>query len=1035
MRRLGIYIPLHVHSTFGSVGDSILKIDKYISKAKALGLPAVGLSDHGSLSQMFNFYYAAKNAGLKPIIGCEVYEVDNRLNKDKSDPQSKHYYHLLLIAKNNRGLKNLITIVNDSHINGFYYKPRTDLSFIAEHNEGLIATSACIGGRIPRLLLSGRYDEAKTMVEKYREIFEEFYLEIQPGSFDEQIEVNRALVKLSKETDTPLVATNDVHYLDKEDAVAHDAHVKINRKMKFDDDPVYPDDVYWFMSKQDLVEAFGNSIDNDIVEEAIENSVRIANICNVELESRVYMPAFYKDRKKETVVLYKRCFEKLESIKPLIDDPAAYMSRLLYELDTIDRLGFSGYFLMVADFIQSARERGIAVGPGRGSVAGSLVAYLLDITIADPIKYGLLFERFLSVHRTGLPDIDVDYDSENRNDMIRYAIEKYGFENCALVSTYQMRKSKQAIRDAARILGIDLDVADKAAKLIPSVYYDDDGEKVTDLSIGQSVEVVPKLAEMNEVYPELFSLAEKIADVPHATSIHAAGLLIAPVKLTDKIPLVRSNQEGVLATALELGDAERAGFVKFDFLSLASLSVYEKTQKDAGFRFSYTTNKFNDKKVWDLIGSKYTTGLFQISSNTYKARMPRLKPKSIKELANCLALIRGPCISSGDDEKYMEIVEGKREVEKIHPLYDEATKDTYGILIYQEQLMQVAVNFGFTLEESYNLMKAVAKKKVDKLKAFEEDFYSKGRALGVPEEAIDAIWQKILVSGQYAFNQAHAVSYALLSYTSAYLKTYHPKEFMANLLTNAYNRKKTDEIREALKDIRRMGFQFLPLDVNKSNWDFTIEDGKIRIGFCAVKGFGKKAYEELEQHRPFESVEDFVEKVNKSNCSKRSVIPGIFAGMFDSFGLSRKDAYLEYVELRGEEPEEEIRLQTKEIIRLDDDIEEYETAILGGQFLSDEANGLDPGSFHRTRVGGRFKTEGVVKEFRVTHDRNKKKMAFMTLASGDGHIECVLFNSTYKKCNVKNGDYVEISAKKDGPYSCVVNSVRAIGTEQVESAG
>jgi DNA polymerase III subunit alpha len=704
------YIPLHAHTTEGSIGDSILKISEYVKKGKEYGLPALAVTDHGSLSAMYAFDAECRKNGIKPIIGCEVYETKDRLNKDKTDDSAKRRWHLLLIAKNNEGMENLLTIVNDAQMSGFYYKPRTDIKFLKQYGKGIIATSACVGSKISKAILNDDPEAAIRYIEEYKEAFDEFYLEIQPGTFEEQIIINEALVELAEYTNTPLIVTNDVHYLREEDYVPHDAHVKIARKKKFNDPMVYTDTIYWFMDRESVINAFNDTIPREILEEAVDNTLKVAENCNVKLSDKVHMPAFDTEGKgSEALVLAKRCFEALEKIKHTLADPAQYVTRLLYELETINELGFAGYFLMVEDFISYARSKGIAVGPGRGSVGGALVAYLLNISLADPIKYNLMFERFLSIHRKSIPDIDIDFDSSRRAEMFDYAVQKYGVDNCALVSTFQMRKARAAIRDAARILDIDLEIADKASKLIPKVYYGDDGEKETDLSIEDSLMVSSELAAMAEEYGELFEMAQRISDVPSATSIHAAGILVSPIPLSRKIPLIRSNKEGVNATALNLSDAESAGFVKFDFLSLASLKVYEKTQMDVGYHFDVLTNNFDDEKVWDLIGSKYTTGLFQISSKTYKSRMPRLKPKSIPELANCLALLRGPCISSGADQTYMEILEGKRDIDPIHPLYYKATSDTLGILLYQEQLMEIAVNFGFTLEEGYKLVKTVAK--------------------------------------------------------------------------------------------------------------------------------------------------------------------------------------------------------------------------------------------------------------------------------------------------------------------------------------
>lgn len=1015
------YVPLHAHNSMGSIGDALLKLKEYSAKAKDYGLPAIALTDHGTLTSMYAFNECCSGEGVRPIFGCEVYEVNDRLMRSDENNLRNH---LVLLAKNKKGLENLLSIVNDAFLNGFYYKPRTDRNFMKEHGEGIICLSACVGGRVPQAILNYASDEdIIEMINEYKDIFDEYYLEIQPGKFDEQLRVNAELVRFSSLTRVPLVVTNDIHYLEEDDCVLHDAHVKIARKQRLEDPQVYPDDCYWFMDYDTVFNMFEDTIDHDILAEAIENTVRIADQCHVQLDKDIYLPKFTENN--PTNVLSQKCFNRLEDISDTLSDPSKYMSRLLYELDTIEKLGFVDYFLMVEDFLNYARSGGIAVGPGRGSVGGSLVAFLLNICVADPVKYNLLFERFLSVHRPGLPDIDLDFDSSRREEMFQYAIEKYGAEHCALVSTFMMRKSRTAIRDVARILEIDTDLSDHAAKLIPTVYYDDDGEKMTDLSIDESLQVVPELQELYEEYPRLFDTASRISDVPFTTSIHAAGMLISPRPLGEFVPLI-PTKKGINATALSLNDAELAGVVKMDFLGLASLSVYENTQKDVGFTVDLTRVNFDDEKVWNLIGSKYTTGLFQISSKTYKSRMPRLKPKSIQELAHCLALLRGPCISSGADKDYMDILEGKKEPDFIHEAYYTVTKDTQGILLYQEQIMQLAVEFGFTLEEGYKLMKGVSKKKMEIIKAWRDQFIDKALEHHATHEQAERMWHMIEVSGQYSFNQAHAISYALLSFVSAYLKIHYPKEFLKNLLTNAFNRDKKEEILEALEDCRRYGFKFLPPDANKSSWEFTLEGDYIRMGLCAIKGFGEKAAEEVIAHRPFTSFNDFMARIAKNKCGKRAMIPAIFSNVFSEFG-EPLEIYQQFCELRREEPQDVIRLQSKETFDPTDDLSKIEPLLITGNFTTDPSNTMPSFGFRKLREKSSFEANAVIMQVKKHKDKNGKQMAFVTLMTGDGHLEGTVFPSTlssYSKLIRKNSR-IQFSARKDGEFSCVINKVSA----------
>jgi DNA polymerase-3 subunit alpha len=605
--------------------------------------------------------------------------------------------------------------------------------------------------------------------------------------------------------------------------------------------------------------------------------------------------------------------------------------------------------------------------------------------------------------------------------MFQYVVDKYGSDRCALVSTFGIRKARAALRDTARVFEIDPEIADRAAKLIPQVYYDDDGEKTTDLSIQDSLEVVPELVEIQNEYPEWFAMASKLESLPNHASIHAAGTLISPVDLIDYIPLIRSK-DSIHATALNLGDAEKAGFIKYDFLGLATLSVIDATEKDVNFKFDFIDNDFDDEEVWKLIGSKNTTSLFQIASRTYQDRMYRLKPQSIEELAACLALVRGPCISSEADKRYMDILEGKQEIETIHPFYDDATKDTLGILLYQEQLMQAVVNFGFTLEESYKIMKTIAKKKIEILKTYEESFMEKAAERDVPLEAAQRIWQILLDAGLYCFNKSHAVAYALLCYHSAYLKVHYPVAYMSNALTVAYFRK--EEQSETVRECRRIGLRFLPLDVIESKWRFTTEDDMIRVGMCAIRSFGEKAANEVLNKRPFDDFEDFMERVTKGACGKRSIVPGIFSGLFDSFNSDRAELFTGYMTSRKEETPEEVKLQGGGNFNVHDKYDTIEEILLSAPLITNAVNNFATIGFSDFKKGKVFTVETVVRKVKKIKDRNKNTMAFLTLETADGYLDCTLFSEIYTKFKsyCKKDLVCKVKAKKDGEGSCIAIS-------------
>lgn len=563
------YIPMHVH-TIKSIGDSILNIEEYIKKAKYLNLPAITITNHGTLSDMFEFYSACKKENIKPIIGCEVY-----VTKDRLDKKNKKYHHLVLIAKNKVGLKNLLHIHNDAQIEGFYCRPRTDYSVLEKYNEGLICLTACVGGELPKIIT-----DTETSEEEKEKLIDEFiirnlnifgtdlFLEIQPGDFPEQIIVNKKLEEINKKYGIPLILTNDIHYLNKEDYIAHNIHVCAGRgkTTSVNDDIIYPDKCYYLMSNYEIEKACEYSMSKPAFNLGLYNTNYIANIIedyNI-IPDKIFMPEFeVPDGYDEDSYLEQIAFNKLNKIMHKIKDPSQYIDRLYYELNTIKKLGFSGYFLTVEDYVRYARENDLEISPGRGSVCSSLVAYLLEITRVDPIKYDLLFERFLSEHRPSPPDIDLDFASDKRNKMFEYIIKKYGKEHCSLVSTFTLRKSRSALKDTGRVFGIDKDIYEYVASLIPQVYYEDDEdgntEKLTDLSIEDSIKLIPELEEYSKKYPDWFNAAIKLSGIPKATSVHAAGTIISPKPLDEIIPMIKSKEENLNATALNLKDAEMAG--------------------------------------------------------------------------------------------------------------------------------------------------------------------------------------------------------------------------------------------------------------------------------------------------------------------------------------------------------------------------------------------------------------------------------------------------------------------------------------------
>ena len=1014
------YTPLHVHTSRNSIGDSILKLDKYIEKAKQLGLKSLSVTGHGSLADMYDFYFKCLDNDIKPIIGCEIYLTPDMENKTKESET----YHMILLAKDNIGLKNLINIVSIASLEGFYKKPRVDLNYISQHNEGLICTTACVGGMLPQLILEKKEDEMVAHIEELKNIFgSNLYFEIQPGEFIDQITVNNKLIELSEQYNVPLVVTNDIHYLNADEFRIHDYHVRLGRKITISDDLMYPDTCYYLMSYDELIDSLG-AYDPDVINQAIENTNIIAEQCSIEVKvEELNLPEFIcPEGYTPRTYIEHLCYKRLEEIKFLIKDPCQYVDRMHYELDTLEELGFTSYMLIMWDIYRYAREQDIMMGPGRGSVSGSVVAYLLQLVTIDPLKYNLLFERFTSIHRKGsIPDIDMDCPSQYREQMFNYVIDKYGIDHCAAVSTFTMRKAKSAIRDVCRLLEIDLDTADKMAKLIPTVYYlDDDSEedKLVDLSIQEALDHVEELQIYEKIYPEVFDIAKKLEGLESSSSIHAAGTLITKDPVVETMPMIRQAKKELQATALELKACESVKGIKYDFLGLNTLDILIYCQELSGVKFDMEFDPCNDERIWELISSNKTTGLFQIGTDTYKKRMPRLAPKTIQELAACLALVRGPCISAGTDEVYMRIQEGLEDIHLIHPYYDDATKDTNGALIFQEQLMQVCINMGMSIEDGFKTMKFAAKKKFDKLKEAKETLYDNVKGT-ISDDAFEAIFKIIVDAGKYLFNQSHAVAYAMVGYATAFYKTYYTKEFIASTLSYIYINggdatKRRDKLNEIYKDAKREGIKFLPPDIQKSSWKFTIEGDCIRVGLCSISSFSDIAFEEIRtkctEWTDEPLLDQIMDKVEKRKCGKRAMVPLILSGALGD----RITNYNKFCEMRKEEPQSEIYIHNKLSIDLYSSDTEVETALLEIPYTTNPTNNFTSIGLEKLKVNKSVTIKSYVTKVKTHKTKTNETMAFLTFDTGDGEIEVVAFGDAYKayKKQLKKGSIIDAVIKK-----------------------
>lgn len=1038
------YCITHLHTTKGSVGDSIATNEDIVAKAKELGMNSVAMTDHGSLSNMYGFYYECIDNGIKPIIGCEIYLTEDCTIKDA---EHKKLYHLILIAKDRVGIKNLLQIVSDASVEYSYYKPRIDLEHMKGYTEGLICTTACVGGYAPQLIINNELDKAIEHIEELQKMFgDDLYLEIQPGNFTEQHTVNNAMINIAQDKNIKLIATNDVHYINKDDWKTHDFHIRIQRKLKAPEDEnesIYADKLYYMMNREELLNSFDSELyDYDIINQALDNTIELSN--KIEHynfnEDKLNLPEFecpqgYTPR----TYIEALCLEKLNRIQYKIFNPSRYVDRLYEELAVIDDLGFSSYFLIMRDIVEYVKSQGYLVGFGRGSASGCLIAYLLGITRTDPIKYGLLFARFLSYERKGsVPDIDLDFESgEGRECAFKYTLDTYGADHCAAVSTFSIRKARSCIRSVCKLYDIDLATEDIIAKLIPQSVYEEseDGtEKQTDLSIEESLEIVPELKEWQEIYPDVFDMAMKLEGLPCHTSIHAAGTLIVNTKVADVAPMIKQESKELNATALDLHDAESQKLVKYDYLAINNLNIVRECQELTGEVFDVDFDKYDDEKIWDLICSRNTTGLFQIGSNTYKQRMHRLRPRTIEQLADCLALVRGPCIQSKLDEDYMQIREGKKDIELIHPIYDEITKDTNGILIYQEQIMHLCAALGLSLYDGYVVVKAGAKKKKAVLKEYEDKLWDLAKDK-MDKKTFDYMFKLVLDSAKYSFNKSHATSYALLTYVTAYYKAKYPKEFYAATLTCMYTNKsgKTDERKMKLKVIQKecmkAGIKFLPLDVNKSEYKCTIEDDSIRLGFCCLANVSENAYNEVAKLLPLElsnveTIEQIYNNVNKRQCNTKALNSMIAIGALGDniIELYEKLYYLSAKKKNPDPPKYSIYINKDyKALELYDSAEEIEQVLCNANFINNSCSDLQELKRNNDYVSG----EAIITKVTKRKSKKGKQYAFVNLDTSEGSIEALLFNLDDYKKELKKNKKIVFKGKTTDDDKIIINHIGA----------
>ncbi len=890
------FVHLHVHTEY-SLLDGAIRISQMLKKSRDLGMDAVAITDHGNMFGAVQFYVQAAKAGIKPIIGCELYVAPrDRRDRSPSSDGGPNAYHLLLLVINEEGYRNLSRLVTLGHLEGFYYHPRVDMELLRRHNAGLIAFSGCLKGAIPYFIMTGRIETARERAQELASVFDDdrFYLEVQANNLPEQIKTNKVLKEMSKDLSIPLVATNDCHYLDQPDAEAHDVLLCIQTGKTIEDEKrlKFSNNEFYFKSPLEMGQTLSG------FEEALRNTIHVARRCQYEMEFGNYKyPVFQVPENRSLneilvdesrIGLKKRLSQKKEEegavSKEVIRE---YEERLDYELDVIQKMGFSGYFLIVADFIEYARRSDIPVGPGRGSAAGSLVAYCLNITNMDPIKYGLLFERFLNPQRISMPDIDIDFCINGRDEVIKYVSEKYGRDNVGQIITFGTMKARGAIRDVGRSLNIPLGEVDRIAKLVP--------ERLG-VTLEKALEEEPDLKQLEQANgpaKRLLRISRSIEGLARHASTHASGVVISDRPLVEYLPLFKGPRDEVM-TQYTMGQIEKLGLIKFDFLGLKTLTVIKHALKlieeTTGERVQIERIPLDDEATYQLVAQGRTTGVFQLESSGMKDLLRRLRPEVFEDMVALVALYRPGPLGSNMIDEFISGKHGKVRTRYPLPQLESILKETYGVILYQEQVMKIAqVLAKYTLAEADELRKAIGKKKPEVMAKHRARFIEGATGNGVPPLKAEKLFMLIEKFGGYGFNKSHSAAYAMIAYQTAYLKAHYPVQFMAALLTQDMGNQ--DKTIKNIAECREMGIDILPPDINESQADFSVVGGKIRFGLAAVKNVGLKAMEsvieERERHGPFRDLLEFCKRIEGSKVNRRVLEGLIECGALDFTGIYR----------------------------------------------------------------------------------------------------------------------------------------------------
>ena len=1066
------FVHLHVHTEY-SLLDGSNKIKEYVARVKELGMNSAAITDHGVMYGVIDFYREARAQGIKPILGCEVYVAPgSRFDKEAAGGEDR-YYHLVLLAENNQGYQNLMKIVSTGFVEGFYYKPRVDKEVLRKYHEGIICTSACLAGEVQKYIQRGMYEEACRSAKEYEEIFGKgnFFLELQDHGLPEQKQVNQALLRMSRELEIELVATNDIHYTYAEDVKPHDILLclQTGKRLSDEDRMRYEGGQYYVKSPEEMARLFPYAL------QALENTQKIADRCNVEIEFGVTKLPKYDVPEGYTSWEYlnKMCWDGFAERYP--DDDGHLKDQLTYELSIIQKMGYVDYFLIVWDFIKYARDHGIAVGPGRGSAAGSLVSYTLGITNIDPAKYQLLFERFLNPERVSMPDIDVDFCFERRQEVIDYVVRKYGKDRVAQIVTFGTLAARGVLRDVGRVMDLPYAFVDSIAKMVP---------QELNITLDKALQMNPEfrnLYETNEQVKELVDMSKRLEGLPRHTSMHAAGVVISQKAVDEYVPLSRAS-DGSVTTQFTMTTLEELGLLKMDFLGLRTLTVIQNAVQMAetsnGVKINIDHIDYDDKAVLDSLGTGKTDGVFQLESTGMKNFMKELKPQSLEDIIAGISLYR-----PGPMDFIPQYIRGKNNPDSITydcPELESILEPTYGCIVYQEQVMQIVQKLaGYTLGRADLVRRAMSKKKAAVMQQERQNFVYGNEAEhvpgcisnGIPEKVANKIYDDMIDFAKYAFNKSHAAAYAVVAYQTAWLKYYYPVEFMAALMTSVIDN--STKVSEYILVCRQMGIQILAPDINESVGVFSVSDGAIRYGLNAIKSVGKPVIEELIREReaggPFKDLADFIDRTSGKEVNKRTVENFIKAGAFDSFGANRRQMMMIYGQMMddaaqkkkkdfagqmslfdfaAEEDKASFKVKIPDVSEYSkEDLLAFEKEVLGfyisghplEEYEEQWKNGIshvttdflpvEEGELPKVHDGERAIVGGMITAKTMKATKTNKMMAFLNVEDLVGNVEVIVFPRDYEKnaalLNVDSKVFVSgrISAEEDKASKLILEKI------------